>query len=155
MPEPLRASFLSPALLDLTSSPQNQAAGVVVLIGLTNLAGLLTGTKKEAPRSTLPGRPSAANPAQVNSFETQQTAQARQDQEERNRQQTLAAQMAALQSEGAVPGPESTTAAPMTPAQRQANSASSSSRSIAPCARMGSRSTSINTSDLTPSEQPV
>lgn len=94
--------------------------GVVVLIGLTNLAGLLTGTKKEAPRSTLPGRPSAANPAQVNSFETQQTVQARQDQEERNRQQTLAAQMAALQSEGAVPGPESTTAAPMTPAQRQA-----------------------------------
>ena len=94
--------------------------GVVVLIGLTNLAGLLTGTKKEAPRSTLPGRPSAANPAQVNSFETQQTVQARQDQEERNRQQTLAAQMAALQLEGAVPGPESNAATPMSPAQRQA-----------------------------------
>jgi len=94
--------------------------GVVVLIGLTNLAGLLTGTKKEAPRSTLPGRPLAANPAQVNSFETQQGVQARQDQEERNRQQTVAAQMAALQSEGAVPGPESTAAAPMSPAQRQA-----------------------------------
>lgn len=94
--------------------------GVVVLIGVTNLAGLLSGNKKEAPKSALPMRPAVSNAQQVRSFETQQTAQAQKDQDERDRQQLIAAQMQALQAEGAVPGPEAPGAAPMTPAQRQA-----------------------------------
>ena len=94
--------------------------GVVALIGITNLTGLLSGHKQEAPKSALPVRPSVSNPSQVRSFETQQTAQAQKDQDERDRQQLIAAQMQALQAEGAVPGPESNGAAPMTPAQRQA-----------------------------------
>ncbi len=94
--------------------------GIVLLIGISNLAGLLSGSKKDAPKSSLPGRPAVANPQQVSSFETQQNNQARQDSEDRARQQQLAEQMAALQAQGAVPGPESPNAAPMTPAQRQA-----------------------------------
>jgi len=94
--------------------------GIVVLIGITNLAGLLSGSKKDAPKSSLPGRPGAASSQQVNSFEAQQNNQARQDAEDRDRQQQLADQMAALQAQGAVPGPESPNAAPKTPAQRQA-----------------------------------
>ncbi len=94
--------------------------GIVLLIGISNLAGLLSGSKKEAPKSSLPGRPAVANPQQVSSFETQQNNQAKQDAEDRARQQQLADQMAALQAQGAVPGPESPNAAPMTPAQRQA-----------------------------------
>lgn len=94
--------------------------GIVVLIGLTNLIGLVSGNKKDAPKSSLATRPAAANPQQVHSFETQQDNQARQDADERARQQQLALQMQALQAEGAVPGPESPTAAPMTAAQRQA-----------------------------------
>lgn len=94
--------------------------GIVLLIGISNLAGLLSGSKKDAPKSSLPGRPAVANPQQVSSFETQQNNQARQDSEDRARQQQLADQMAALQAQGAVPGPESPNAAPMTPAQRQA-----------------------------------
>ncbi len=94
--------------------------GIVLLIGISNLAGLLSGNKKDAPKSNLPGRPAAANSQQVNSFEAQQNNQAQQDAEERARQQQLAEQMVALQAQGAVPGPESPNAAPMTPAQRQA-----------------------------------
>jgi len=94
--------------------------GIVLLIGISNLAGLLSGSKKEAPKSSLPGRPGAASSQQVNSFEAQQNNQARQDAEDRARQQQLAEQMAALQAQGAVPGPESPNAAAMTPAQRQA-----------------------------------
>ena len=94
--------------------------GVVALIFITNLAGLLSGKKKDAPKSTLPARPSVSNPSQVRSFETQQTAEAKQDQDNRDRQALIAAQMEALQTEGAVPGPEAAAAAPMTPAQRQA-----------------------------------
>jgi len=94
--------------------------GIVLLIGISNLAGLLSGSKKEAPKSSLPGRPAVANPQQVSSFETQQNNQARQDAEDRARQQQLAEQMAALQAQGAVPGPESPNATPMSPAQRQA-----------------------------------
>ncbi len=94
--------------------------GMVLLIGISNLAGLLSGGKKDAPKSNLPGRPAAAKSQQVNSFETQQNNQARQDAEDSARQQQLAEQMAALQAQGAVPGPESPNALPMTPAQRQA-----------------------------------
>ncbi len=94
--------------------------GIVLLIGLTNLIGLVSGTKKQAPKSTLAISPAAPNSQQVKSFESQQDNQAKQDAEDRARQQQLANQMAALQAEGAVPGPESSGVAPMTPAQRDA-----------------------------------
>ena len=65
-------------------------------------------------------RPASPNAQQVTSFEAQQRLLAQRDEAERIRQQQLAAQMAQLQQEQAVPGPESPNAAPMTAAQRQA-----------------------------------
>lgn len=91
--------------------------GVIVLIGLTNLSSLVSGNKKEAPRSALPMRPSAANPQQVSSFEKQQAVQAQRDQEERLRQQQV---IAAEEQAEQAPGPEADGTRPMTPAQRAA-----------------------------------
>ena len=65
-------------------------------------------------------RPASPNAQQVTSFEAQQRLLAQRDEADRIRQQQLAAQMAQLQQEQAVPGPESPNAAPMTAAQRQA-----------------------------------
>ena len=94
--------------------------GVVVFIGLSNLIGLFSGSKKQAPKSNLFVRPATASPQQVGSFQNQQDAQVKQDADLRDRQNQLAAQMAALQAEGSVPGPETPGVAAMTPAQRQA-----------------------------------
>ena len=91
---------------------------IVALIGIANVSSLLSGNKKSAPKSALTMSPTTPNAQQVSSFETQQQMQARHDAEERQRQQALAAAMQQLQQEDAVPGPESTTTAPMTPAQR-------------------------------------
>ncbi len=93
---------------------------IVALIGLANLSSLLTGNKKNAPASALTMSPTTPNAQQVSSFQTQQQMQARHDAEELQRQQSLAAAMQQLQQEQSVPGPESATAAPMTPAQRDA-----------------------------------
>ncbi len=93
---------------------------IVALIGLANLSSLLTGNKKNAPASALTMSPTTPNAQQVSSFQTQQQMQARHDAEELQRQQALAAAMQQLQQEQSVPGPESPTAAPMTPAQRDA-----------------------------------
>jgi type IV secretion system protein VirB10 len=93
---------------------------ILGLIGVTNLSSLLRGNKKAAPPSTLPMRPVSPNAQQVSSFETQQRLQAQQDAEERQRQLQLAAAMQQLQGDGAVPGRESTNAAAMTAAQRDA-----------------------------------
>ena len=93
---------------------------IVGLIGIANLSSLLSGTKKNAPASSLTMSPTTPNAQQVSSFETQQQMQARHDADERQRQQALAAAMQQLQQEQSVPGPESATAAPMTPAQRDA-----------------------------------
>jgi len=94
--------------------------GGIVLIGITNLSGLISGKRKEAPRSAMPQRPSAANPQQVSSFQNQQALQTAKDQEDRARQQQVtAAQLQQMQAEQN-PGPETDAAAPMTPAQRQA-----------------------------------
>ena len=93
---------------------------IVALIGLANLSSLLTGSRKNAPASALTMSPTTPNPQQVSSFQTQQQMQARHDAEELQRQQSLAAAMQQLQQEQSVPGPESNTAAPMTPAQRDA-----------------------------------
>ena len=93
-------------------------AAVILVIGLANLRN---GTK-QAPvaNSALSTRPASSNAAQVNNFQQQQRLLEQRDAEERQRQAVLAAQNAQLQQEQAVPGPESTGAAPMTPAQRQA-----------------------------------
>jgi len=93
---------------------------IVALVGLANLSSLLTGNKKNAPASALTMSPTTPNAQQVSSFQTQQQTQARHDAEELQRQQALAAAMQQLQQEQSVPGPESPTVAPMTPAQRDA-----------------------------------
>jgi type IV secretory pathway VirB10-like protein len=93
---------------------------IVALIGIANLSSLISGSKRSAPHSSLTMSPTTPNAQQVSSFETQQQAQARHDAEERQRQQELAAAMQQLQQAQDVPGPESTTAPPMTPAQRAA-----------------------------------
>jgi type IV secretion system protein VirB10 len=93
---------------------------IVALIGLANLSSLLTGNKKNATASALTMSPTTPNAQQVSSFQTQQQMQARHDAEELQRQQALASAMQQLQQEQSVPGPESPTAAPMTPAQRDA-----------------------------------
>jgi type IV secretion system protein VirB10 len=93
---------------------------IIALIGIANLSSLLHGNKKGARQSALPMRPATANPQQVSSFETQQRAQARQDAEQAQRQQTLAAAMQQLQAAQETPGPEAAGAPPMTAAQRDA-----------------------------------
>ena len=93
---------------------------ILGLIGVANVSSLIHGNKRAAPVSTLPMRPVSPSAQQVSNFETQQRLQAQQDAEERQRQQQLAAAMQQLQGTEAVPGPESTAAAPMTAAQRDA-----------------------------------
>ena len=65
-------------------------------------------------------RPASPNAQQVRSFQAQQNLQAQKDQEDRIHQTQLADQMAQLQNQQSVPGPESDSAAPMTVAQRKA-----------------------------------
>ncbi len=91
---------------------------IVALIGIANVFSLLSGSKKNAPASALTMSPTTPNAQQVSSFETQQQMQARDDAEERHRQQALAQAMQQLQQEQDVPGPESDTTPPMTAAQR-------------------------------------
>jgi type IV secretion system protein VirB10 len=93
---------------------------IMALIGIANLSSLVSGSKKTAPASALPMRPSAPNAEQVNSFESQQQLQARRDADERQHQQELQAAMQQLQAAQDVPGPESTGTPPMTAAQRSA-----------------------------------
>lgn len=93
---------------------------ILGLIGVANVSSLIHGNKRAAAVSTLPMRPVSPSAQQVSNFETQQRLQAQQDAEERQRQQQLAAAMQQLQGGEAIPGPESTTAAPMTAAQRDA-----------------------------------
>jgi type IV secretion system protein VirB10 len=90
---------------------------IIAIIGIANLSSLVSGNKKAAPQSALPMRPATANPQQVSSFETQQQAQARQDNDLAQRQQQLAAAMQQLQAQE-TPGPEAAGAPPMTAAQR-------------------------------------
>jgi type IV secretory pathway VirB10-like protein len=94
--------------------------GIVVLIGLTNLTSLVSGHKKDAPKSALPARPAVPNAQQVSSFEQQQALQARRDQEDRVRQQQLGAGREQQFQGEQTPGPETDAASPMTTAQRAA-----------------------------------
>lgn len=93
---------------------------IIAVIGIANVASLLTGNKKAAPKSALSMSPSTANPQQVSSFETQQQAQARQDAEQLQHQQALSAALQQLQASQQIPGPEGAAAPPMTAAQRDA-----------------------------------
>ena len=93
-------------------------AAVILVIGLANLHN---GTKQASiASSALSTKPASSNAAQVNNFQQQQRLLELKDAEDRQRQAVLAAQNAQLQQELTVPGPESASAAPMTPAQRQA-----------------------------------
>jgi type IV secretion system protein VirB10 len=94
--------------------------GIIALIGLTNLTSLVSGHKRDAPKSALPARPAVPNPQQVTSFEQQQALQARRDEEDRLRKQQLAAGRTQQFQADQVPGPETDAAAPMTEAQRAA-----------------------------------
>jgi type IV secretion system protein VirB10 len=93
---------------------------ILAMLGIANVTSLLRGNKKTAPSSALPMRPASPSAQQVSSFETQQQLQAQHDAEERQRQQELLAAMQQLQNTEGAPGPESTNAAPMTAAQRDA-----------------------------------
>ncbi len=92
---------------------------ILAILGIANVTSLLRGNKKTAPVSSLPMRPASPSAQQVSSFETQQQLQAQHDAEEKQRQQELLAAMQQLQSSD-TPGPESSSAAPMTAAQRDA-----------------------------------
>ena len=93
---------------------------IVALIGMANISSLMSGKKRTAPPSSLPMRPAAPNAQQISSFETQQKMQAQRDADERKRQQEITAAMQQLQAAQDVPGPEATSAPPMTAAQSAA-----------------------------------
>jgi type IV secretion system protein VirB10 len=92
---------------------------ILAILGIANVTSLLRGNKKTAPASALQMRPVSPNAQQVSSFETQQQLQAQHDAEEKQKQQELIATMQQLQA-AETPGPESSNAAPMTTAQRDA-----------------------------------
>ena len=93
---------------------------ILGILGIANVTSLLRSNKKATPVSALPTRPVSPNAQQVSSFETQQQLQAKQDAEERQRQQQLTAAMQQLQAAEGAPGPEYASASPMTAAQRDA-----------------------------------
>jgi type IV secretion system protein VirB10 len=93
---------------------------ILAILGIANVTSLLRGNKRTAPTSALPMRPASPSAQQVSSFETQQQLQAQHDAEEKQRQQELLAAMQQFQNTEGTPGPESTNAAPMTAAQRDA-----------------------------------
>jgi type IV secretory pathway VirB10-like protein len=99
---------------------------ILAILGIANVTSLLRSNKKTAPTSALPMRPASPSAQQVSSFETQQQLQAQHDAEEKQRQQELLAAMQQFQNADGTPGPESTSAAPMTKAQRDAIYAGSS-----------------------------
>jgi type IV secretory pathway VirB10-like protein len=93
---------------------------ILAILGIANVTSLLRGNKKAAPTSALPMRPASPSAQQVSSFETQQQLQAQHDADEKQRQQELLAAMQQFQNADGTPSPESTNAAPMTAAQRDA-----------------------------------
>ncbi len=78
---------------------------ILGILGIANVTSLLRGNKKATPVSALPTRPVSPNAQQVSSFETQQQLQAKQDAEERQRQQQLTAACSRLQAAEGAPGP--------------------------------------------------
>jgi type IV secretory pathway VirB10-like protein len=106
------------------STPLNKKQPLLILLFVILLVFVISSVvnagKKAAPaKSQMTARPAAANPQQVNSFETQQEQTAKKDQEEQQQRATTAALLAQIQAAEA-PGPESPNAPPMTAAQRAA-----------------------------------
>ena len=93
--------------------------GAVVLIGASTAYNALTSSnhKKEAAKSTLQARPATADPQQVAGFQKQQALIAKNDAEQAQLQQAIAALQAQDQ---AIPAPEVDSSMPMTAAQSQA-----------------------------------
>ena len=76
---------------------------IIAVIGIANITSLLRGSKKTAPASPMPMRPSTPNSQQVSSFETQQQLQAREDAADRQRQLEREAEIEQLQEAQGVP----------------------------------------------------
>jgi type IV secretory pathway VirB10-like protein len=93
--------------------------GAVLLIGISTAYNAMTGSsrKKEAAKSALQTRPATADPQQVTGFEQQQQLMAKNDAEQAQLQQAIAALQA--QDRG-IPAPEADPSMPMTAAQSAA-----------------------------------
>jgi type IV secretory pathway VirB10-like protein len=93
--------------------------GAVLLIGISTAYNAMTGSsrKKEAAKSALQTRPATADPQQVTGFEKQQALIAKNDAEQAQLQQAIAALQA--QDRG-IPAPEADPSMPMTAAQSAA-----------------------------------
>jgi len=93
--------------------------GAVLLIGISTAYNAMTGSsrKKEAAKSALQTRPATADPQQVTGFEKQQQLMAKNDAEQAQLQQAIAALQA--QDRG-IPAPEADPSMPMTAAQSAA-----------------------------------
>ncbi len=92
-------------------------AAVILVIGLANVR---SATKQIPIANSAVMKPASPNATQVGAFERQQQLLQQKDAEDRARRELMAAQNAQLQQEQEVPGPESSIAAPMTQAQRDA-----------------------------------
>jgi type IV secretion system protein VirB10 len=106
------------------SSPLNKKQPLLILLFVILLVFVISSVvnagKKAAPlKSPMATKPAAANPQQVNAFETQQEQAAKKDLDEQQQRATTAALLAQIQAAEA-PGPEAPGAPPMTPAQRAA-----------------------------------
>jgi type IV secretory pathway VirB10-like protein len=106
------------------STPLNKKQPLLILLFIILLVFVISsvvnaGKKATPAKSQMTARPAAANPQQVNSFETQQEQTAKKDQEEQQQRATTAALLAQIQAAEA-PGPESPNTPPMTAAQRNA-----------------------------------
>jgi type IV secretory pathway VirB10-like protein len=106
------------------STPLNKKQPLLILLFIILLVFVISsvvnaGKKATPAKSQMTARPAAANPQQVNSFETQQEQTAKKDQEEQQQRATTATLLAQIQAAEA-PGPESPNAPPMTAAQRAA-----------------------------------
>ena len=97
---------------------------IIVVIALANLSSLFGGKSKKTTASTLSRQPQTISSQQVKSYEALQANEATRDAMDRQQRAQLQASMQAAQAgsyqPAPVPGPEADTAAPMTPAQRQA-----------------------------------
>ena len=94
--------------------------GAVLLIGISTAYNAMTGASRKkdaAAKSTLQTKPATADPQQVSGFEKQQQLLAKNDQEQAQLQQAIAALQA---QDHNIPTPEADPTMPMTPAQAQA-----------------------------------
>jgi len=94
--------------------------GAVLLIGISTAYNAMTGAgrkKDAAAKSTLQTKPATADPQQVTGFEKQQQLLAKNDQEQAQLQQAIAALQA---QDHNIPAPEADPSMPMTAAQAQA-----------------------------------